>query len=112
MVVRNFLPVTLILGASFLLYGFWVMTFIGKSQNVVNMSIFPYLVPVGLYLLWEAMRHRYARPAMAASPFFAPYHTLFGLAVPLVALLEHPKLLALISALLWGLGIVRAWVYW
>jgi hypothetical protein len=37
---------------------------------------------------------------------------LFSLAVPLVALLEHPKLFAMVSALLWGLGIVRAWVYW
>ncbi len=115
MVIKNFLPVTLMLCASFLLYGFWIMTFIGKSQsvvNVVNISIFPYMVPVGLYLLWIAITQRHARPAMAASPFFAPYHTLFSLAVPLVALLEHPKLLAMISACLWGLGIVRAWVYW
>jgi hypothetical protein len=114
-VIKNFLPVTLMLGVSFLLYGFWIMTFIGKSQtvvNVVNISIFPYLIPVGLFLLWAAITQGWARPAMAASPFFAPYHTLFSLAVPLVALLEHPKLLALISACLWGLGIVRAWVYW
>lgn len=111
-VIKNFLPVTLMLGVSFLLYGFWVMTFAGKSQNVVNMSIFPYVLPVGLYLLWVAIAQRRARPAMAASPFFAPYHTLFSLAVPLVALLEHPKLLAVISVFLWMLGIVRAWVYW
>lgn len=114
-VIKNFLPVTFMLGASFLLYGFWIMTFMGKSQNVVNViniSIFPYLVPVGSYLLWVAVKQRHARPAMAASPFFAPYHTLFSLAVPLVALLEHPRLFALISACLWALGIVRAWVYW
>lgn len=111
-VIKNFLPVTLLLSASFLLYGFWVMTFIGKSQDVANISIFPYLVPIGLYLVWIAIRERCERPAMAAGPFFSPYHTLFSLAVPLVALFERPKLFAAISALLWGLGIVRAWVYW
>jgi hypothetical protein len=111
-VVKNFLPVALMLIASFAIYGFWILTFVGKSQNGVNMSIFPYLVPVGLYLLWSAIMQRQARPAMAAGPFFAPYHTLFSLAVPLVTLLEHPKLFAAISALMWAMGIVRAWVYW
>ncbi len=107
-VVKNFLPVTLLLLASFAIYGFWIMTFIGKSQNVVNMSLFPYSVPVGLYLLWIAITQRRARPAMAASPFVAPYHTLFSLAVPLVALLDYPKLLVAISACFWIMGIVRA----
>lgn len=111
-VIKKFLPVTLLLSASFLLYGFWVMTFRGKSQDVANISIFPYLVPVGLYLIWRAIIERRARPAMASGPFFAPYHTLFSLAVPLVALFERPRLFAVISVLLWGLGIVRAWVYW
>jgi hypothetical protein len=111
-VIKNFLPVTLMLGASFFFYGFWVLTFMGKTQNVVNISIFPYLVPIGLYLLWTAIKQRHARPAMAAGPFFAPYHTLFSLAAPLIVLLEHPKLFVVISAFLWGMGIVRAWVYW
>jgi hypothetical protein len=106
-IVRNFLPVTLMLCASFALYGFWILTFVGKSQNSVNMSLFPYSVPLGLYLLWVAITQRRARPAMAAGPFLAPYHTLFTLAAPLVALLDHPKLLAIVSACLWIHGIVR-----
>jgi hypothetical protein len=93
--------------ASFALYGFWFLTFVGKSQNSVNLSLFPYSVPLGLYLLWVAITQRRARPAMAAGPFLAPYHTLFTLAAPLVALLDHPKLLAIVSACLWIHGIVR-----
>ncbi|HLO18659.1 MAG TPA: hypothetical protein VK206_27760 [Anaerolineales bacterium] len=111
MIVKNFLPVTLMLLVSFVLYGFWILTFVGKSENIVNMSLFPYTVPVGLYLLWAAISQRHPQPAMAASPFFAPYHTLFTLAGPLVALLDYPKLLAFISACFWALGAVRAWVF-
>jgi hypothetical protein len=110
-VVKNFLPVTLLLLASFFIYGFWIMTFVGKSQNTVNtvnVSLFPYTLPVAFYLLWVAMTKRRARPAMAASPFFAPYHTLFSLAAPLVALFEYPVLLAIASAVLWVHGVFRA----
>jgi hypothetical protein len=107
-VVKNFLPVTILLLASFALYGFWVLTFIGKSQNAVNMSLFPYSIPLAVYLLWVAISQRRAKLAMAAGPFLAPYHTLFSLAAPLVALFDYPKLLAFVSVCLWMHGVVHA----
>lgn len=113
-VVKNFLPVTVLLAFSFAIYGFWIMTFLNKAQvtvNTVNVSLFPYLLPVGVYLLWVAIRRRNSRPAMAAGPFFAPYHTLFSLAAPLVALLDFPYLLAIASAVTWMHGVIRG-LFW
>jgi len=110
-IVKNFLPVSLLLIISIATYGFWIMNFVNKAQvttNWVNVSLFPYTLPVAFYLLWVAIKKRVARPAMAASPFFAPYHTLFSLAAPLVALFDYPVLLAIASAVLWVHGVFRA----
>jgi hypothetical protein len=107
-VIKNFLPVTIMLCVSFALYGFWFLTFVGKSQNAVNVSLFPYSVPLGLYMLWTAIAQRRARLAMAASPFVAPYHTLFSLAAPLVALFDYPRLFAVTSVCLWIHGVFHA----
>ena len=107
-VLKNFLPVTILLLVSFALYGFWILTFIGKSQNAVNMSLFPYSVPLALYMLWVSITKQHTKLAMAAGPFLAPYHTLFSLAAPLVAFFDYPKLLALVSACLWVHGVFHA----
>jgi len=107
LMIRWSLPVVILLAGSFALYGFWPLTFIGKGDNPVNISIFPYLIPLGIYFLWTKKK----RAAMAAGPFLSPYHTVFTLAVPLVALLDHPKLLAVASALLWAWWILQAMVY-
>jgi len=97
---------------AYFIYSLWTLghDLVGKSQNLFNMSLFPYSVPVGLYLLWAAISQRCPRPAMAASPFLAPYHTLFSLAGPLIALLDHPKLLAFSSFCLWMLVVVHAMI--
>lgn len=105
-VLRTFLPVALLLTASFLLYGPWLTQFPNLIRASWNASLFPYELPIGLYLLWAALSQRRARPAMACSPFLSPYHTLWGLQPALVGLLEHPKLLAIASACLWSYVIV------
>lgn len=99
----TFAPVTVLLALSFLLYGLWPLRF---SQTVAwssnNASLFSYgsWIP-GIFLLFEALRIRDARAALASGPMLSPYVILFTLAAMLVYFLDKPwKLLGLV-VLLW-----------
>jgi hypothetical protein len=107
MVIRNFAPAAVLLGISFLFYGFWIMRFVGMESNINNMSIFPYGVLPGLYLLWLSIKKQDARPAMAVGPLIAPYVSQFSYAAVLAALMDRPKWLAFISGVLWIPVILR-----
>jgi hypothetical protein len=107
-VVRTFLPVGILLLVSLQLYGAWFARFSDLTRVGWNISLFPYEVPVGLYLLWAAMAQKRSRTAMASSTFLSPYISGFSLAVPLVALFEHPRLLFLAWACLWAYVLVHA----
>lgn len=107
LVVKTFAPVTILLLISFSLYGFWFLQFRWLENNLNNMSLFPYSLPISLYLLWLSIKTRDARPAMASSPFLAPYVTQFSYAAVLAALLQKPKWLTVTSALLWIPVILR-----
>ena len=102
-VIRTFLPVSILLFVSFALYGFWVSTIAGKWNNPVNISLFPYLLPLGVYLLYTRQKHA----AMASSICFAPYFTFFTLAAPLAALLERPRLMFLAWVITWIFPIAK-----
>lgn len=106
-VFRTFAPVTVLLLLSFWLYGFWFLQFSSLVSDPNNMSLFPYSVPIGLYLLWTSIKSRDMRPAMASSPLLAPYVTQFSYAAVLASLLQKPKWLAIVSVTLWIPVIVR-----
>lgn len=98
LVIKNFLPVSLLLASSFVIYGFWVSTYSEKWISPVNISIFPYLIPLGIYLLYT----RQKPAAMASCVCFSPYFTFFSLSAPLVALFEHPRLMFLAWIVMWA----------
>lgn len=97
LVLKWFAPVFFLLGLSFYMYGFWVMSFSTRLTDRVNISIFPYLIPVGLYLLYTRAKNG----AMASGVLFAPYHSGIALCAPLVSLLQHPRLLLVAWILTW-----------
>ena len=72
--VRVFLPVTLAMGISILIYGPW---FINHRFNfydaLYNMSLSPISIPVGLVILFFALRKNRQPLSMLSSPFFSPY---------------------------------------
>lgn len=107
MVIRTFLPVSLLLLTSFILYGAWFARFPDLTSVEWNITLFPYEIPVGVYLLWSALRKQRITPAMASSTFLSPYISGFSLAVPLVALFEYPRLFFAAWACLWGFVLVR-----
>ncbi len=66
---RVFLPITIASLVSFILYGFW---FLDMQSHVggwnVNASLWPYAIPVGIYLLCQAVRRKSLKLSAAASP--------------------------------------------
>jgi len=83
---HNFLPVSILLAGSFVLYGFWVGTFNNKWTHPVNVSVFPYLMIIGLYLLFTMQKR-----AAGGGLLLSPYYTFFSLSALLVAFWECPK---------------------
>lgn len=72
-VVRVVAPVSIALGISFVLFGFWPARTPGLVDMRWNASLFPYGVPIGLALLAVSIWRRNMFLAIASSPFFAPY---------------------------------------
>ena len=53
-----------------------------------NCSLFPYAIPLGLFLLWQAVRKDKPSLALAASAFLSPYLTLYSYVTVQVALMD------------------------
>ena len=101
LMIKNFTPVGLLLIASFLLYGFYPLSF-GQLNHVIwNASPFPYLIPLGVFFLVSVLRSQEDNPLMAAGLFFSPYFSIHSLFTFLVPLLERPKVLFVAWTLLW-----------
>jgi hypothetical protein len=76
-VVRTFAPVTILFLVAIILFPIWPIRMLSLPQNPYNRSTFPYLIPLGLFFLWLAFRHKNPYFALAGSLFFVPYHTLY-----------------------------------
>ncbi len=101
-VIRNFAPVTLMLAVSFWLYGFWFLSYSDRLNTSFNFSIFPYLIPIGLYLLYSRRKNA----AMAAGVCIAPYFTPGAIVTLIVALFDSPILFAIAWVVSWTVGIL------
>ena len=64
-VVRVFTPVTVAFLITFALFGFWVRSWTDNLGQWWNASLFPWSVPVGLYLMVRAIREREIKYAHA-----------------------------------------------
>jgi hypothetical protein len=87
--VRVFAPVTIVFFASLILFPVWIEHVRSLPNNVFNRSTFPYLIPVGLFLLWLAFRKKNPYFALASSLFFSPYQTLYSYIAVQIGLM-HP----------------------
>lgn len=107
-VARAVLPLMLLLGASFLVYGFWPHHIQELGAAFWSISPFPWLVPVGVLLLGWSVHKMEIRSGLAAGLCFAPYFALSSLSTLLVPLLERPKVLATAWAITWlGFILIR-----
>ncbi len=76
--VKTFLPVVIAFLVSFAIYQDWILKLIIRGNKsgyygTFDISFFPYLVPLGLALLFVSIRKHKDSYAYMASPFLAPY---------------------------------------
>lgn len=100
-IMRNFLPVTLLLIASFVFYGLWPLRLSLINDVFWNVSAFPYMVPFGILFVGWAVAKRQPEAAMAAGLCFSPYYSIRSLFVFLAPLFERPRLLVAAWLILW-----------
>jgi hypothetical protein len=106
-VVRVFAPVTGAYLLSFALYGFWFKHLFNMPSNPWNFGLFPYLLPIGIFLLYKALQQKDKRLAGISSPLVAPYVTGYNFSIVLLGLFNRPALFLAAWAVLWLVVFLR-----
>ena len=105
-VVKTFLPISLGYLASFILYGSWLQ--LGTyGTNPDNMSAFPWVMPIGGFLLGYGLMNRKKDLSIFSGALLAPYVSQFSYAASLLPLFHRKRLFLLAWVLLWIPVIVR-----
>jgi len=109
-IVRVFAPVTVAYLLSFALYGFWFKHLFNMTNNPWNFGLFPYLVPIGIFLLYKALQQNDKRLAGISTPLIAPYVTGYNFSIVLLSLFNRPALFVAAWAVIWVTVFLRAWL--
>jgi len=106
-VIKTFLPVTILSLLSFWMYGFWPLRFqqtldlSNRSSLNYNSTIWPQGIFIGIWLIYYAIKRHQDKTAIAASPFLSPYTLQYTWVAVLVAAINAPMELLVISIGLW-----------
>ena len=87
-VIRTFAPLAVLTVLGAFLFPVWIQRLQGSPAIVWNRSIFPFGVPVGLALLWLAIRTDSKYLALASTPLLSPYLTFYTYLVVQIGLLD------------------------
>lgn len=109
-VVRIFAPVSGAYLLSFFMYGFWPKYLFNMPNNPWNFGIFPYLVPIGLFLIYKALQQKNKRLAGMSGPLIAPYVTTYNFAIMLLSLFDRPALFLAAWIVLWLKIFIPVWL--
>lgn len=111
LVLKTFMPATLVFLISFVIYGFWPLNFIGTlalaestKENIgldYNSSLWPYGLIIGFSLLAHSIYKRKRRSSIMSSPFLSPYTIISTYGAPLVALINKPLYFFILWIILW-----------
>lgn len=106
--LRLMLPLLAVFALSIVFFGTWFMhTLTYSPSSTLNLSFFPYSLPIGLGLLVTAIRKSDMRYAIAASPCFFPVVSPQVWLVVFLALTPTVIELAVSSLGLWVIGLAR-----
>jgi hypothetical protein len=86
--VRTFAPMIIAYSISVAFFPIWVTRMLENPSNSWNRSLFPYAIPVGLLIMWLAIRRKNPYFALAASVFLTPYMTFYSYIAVQIALLH------------------------
>jgi hypothetical protein len=106
-VVKLVWPVTAAYLVSFVAYGPWILVMRRAPGFEWNLGLFPYLLPVGLLLVWLAIRKHDELHSLRASPLIAPYCSPVNLVGLMVSFVQDTRILLLAWIVSWiALGIL------
>jgi len=79
-------PLVVVIVLSFIIWGFWPAR-VGLLELAPNWNFapFPFMIPLGMYMLWKAWQAEDEILAAAATPFLVPYFAPYSI-TPLLAL--------------------------
>jgi hypothetical protein len=80
----TFAPVTAAYLITFLIWGFWPLSYENRTADPFNDSLWPHGLFIGLVILYRAIKTKDFRLAIISSPFLSPYVTNHGWAVALL----------------------------
>lgn len=107
--VQTFMPVTIALALSFVLFGNWLS---GKQTDLLvsfwNASLWPWAIPIGVVLLALALRDLRDDFAMAASPFLSPYLAYHSWVSVLAGLIRHDFEFMIAVGAMWFVAALKA----
>lgn len=86
--LKSFLPSAAGYAFALALFPIWFIRASNNPSNIWNRSLFPYSIPVGLFLLWLALRNRNPYFALASTAFFAPYLSFYTYIIVQIGLLH------------------------
>ncbi len=104
-VVRVFGPVALAYGITFLIWGVYLLPPNGSHQDLFsgdwNVSLWPLSLPIGVGLLFQAIRAKRPGWALLSGPCLFPYSGIWTWGAVLLGLGEDPLLLGVVSLATW-----------
>jgi hypothetical protein len=105
-VAETFSPVVLALLLSWLLFGNWLGGSLIEIDRGYNASLWPWSIPIGIFMLLSAVRFKRAHLAIAASPFLSPYLAPHGWSATLLGIspLQFETIVAVLG--IWILRLV------
>ncbi len=111
-VVKTFIPVTIALILSFILFGNWQA---GKQSDLVgsiwNASLWPWAIPIGIVLTMRSLRDRRKEYAMSASPFLSPYLAYHSWVSVLAGLIRYDFEFVIAVIAMWLVAVIRIMGY-
>ena len=88
-VLRTFAPLAVLTVLGALLFPVWIQRLAGSPAIVWNRSLFPYAIPLAVFLLWMAVRNRNPYFALASTAFFSPYLSFYTYIIVQIGLLHE-----------------------
>lgn len=106
-VIRTFAPLGILVSLALIRFGFWPARQYVPTDHSVNLSFWPWMIPLGFWILLQAFRNQSKVISMGASPFIFPYTTYTGYVTVLMPFLTKNLDLLMIVVGMYVTAIVR-----
>lgn len=106
-VLRVSWPAALAFLISLLLFGWWPLKWLDAPSFSWNASLFPWTIPLGIWLMYSAIIKRDIRYAMPAGACLSPYIVFHSWSSALLPIASKTRLMIALSFGLWAMIVLR-----